>query len=1075
MASKHKVVAKTSKDVSCLALTFFYDYLESQGIPRKKIQENLNYSPEYLNDRLNWIDYRTFLEIENHLRLLFPEKRDLFYNVGLTFGTTKAFSFVKVLVRAVVSPQQIYMRIPNIVPRFLFRFVRPTFYKLSRRKLLAHYVFNEGYPPSDAFGETVRGLLTSVPVMIGSSPAEVRMKQFSEYEIYFDIELADRWMGLFEFIKRHFSRVVTLFKVRRKALGDAAVELEETNRLLQDKVQALTEAKLELDQKVKNLTILNSLNRVATSDLDLQRLLNSAVTVISTELEQTPSAVLIAEGHPPGLVVAASAGLDENQRAFLDTLANPATKVAKRAAHGAVTHLWVAKERFRVIPLTGRSSLFGALILGEKSSMFETELLNSMASQLGIAMENALSYSTINDLRENLELRVKERTAELEVARETLEHTVTRLERADRAKAEFVTNVSHEFKTPLTLIISPLEELEYSMAPQARDKLSVVRRNAHVLLQLVNELLDFARLDQGRMPINPEELDLTRCIEDVVVNLEPLAARKDISLIWHSHDEDILVTADAKLLRRVLVNLVANGIKYCDPGDTVALGAVVAPKWIEIDVSDDGPGIPEDELHKVFERFQRATDANDHIVEGSGIGLAIVKEIVELHRGSIELESTVGMGSVFRIFLPRNYVAERTREERTSSPGPPQEQEDLTDLFLAIPDAERILPSWSVEESSRSGLFEFKVLLVEDNTDMREFLSRLLGQHYNVLIAKNGRRGLEMTRNELPDVVVSDVMMPRMNGFEMCREIKLDHQTCNIPVILVTARHGSEAAVEGFDCGADDFVVKPFSPKELLARVRSQVRIRSLLSSVIRAEKQAAIGILSAGIAHEVLNPVNAVVNAVAPLRAICDRVASGQFSPDDNKVSSKLLGAIETSGRRINEIVSSILTFTRQEESGHSFKEARISDGIESAIAILRFRIQETISIHRDYRFNEPVLCYPELLNQALMNLIINAIDAVAPRGGNIWIAVDCAHEKVKVRVCDDGPGVPATLREKIFTPFYSTKPPGSGTGLGLAIVREIISLHHGVVAVESGPDRGCEFTISIPKIPIENEGDIE
>ncbi|MCP4603495.1 MAG: hybrid sensor histidine kinase/response regulator, partial [Proteobacteria bacterium] len=358
------------------------------------------------------------------------------------------------------------------------------------------------------------------------------------------------------------------------------------------------------------------------------------------------------------------------------------------------------------------------------------------------------------------------------------------------------------------------------------------------------------------------------------------------------------------------------------------------------------------------------------------------------------------------------------------------------------------------------------VLLVEDNEEMLDFMAGLLGRHHTVLTAANGREGLETARLKLPDVIVSDIMMPHMNGYEMCQKLKQDPMTRNISVILVTARHGPEAAVQGFSVGADDYVVKPFSSQELVARVGAQTRIRALTTSLIRAEKQTIIGTMSAGIAHEVLNPINAVINGIAPLRGILAEVLSERNHPKQREASIALLEAIETSGRRIHEVVNALLAFARPSENALKLKEAQLSKGVESALTILKFKMKKNTQVHCEYNWDEPILCYPELLNQAVINLIINAIDALPERGGNVWISTEMVDNTVEIRVKDDGPGIPSEYRERIFTPFYTTKPPGLGTGLGLAITQEIVSLHRGEITLLTESDPGTEFIISIPLI---------
>jgi len=263
-----------------------------------------------------------------------------------------------------------------------------------------------------------------------------------------------------------------------------------------------------------------------------------------------------------------------------------------------------------------------------------------------------------------------------------------------------------------------------------------------------------------------------------------------------------------------------------------------------ISIQDTGPGIPRAQQGRVFERFQRLTDGAGHTVEGSGIGLAMVKEIVELHQGQIELESGAGQGTRFIITLPRagrrgapDVAAADAGAAVAGAPARADEGEAELRWLLGEIDAIPPAPS-ATGEGASAGARKERVLLVEDNEEMKRFLTTILGRAYQVLQADDGRRGLEIARREVPEVIVSDVMMPTMDGYELCRRLKSDPRTHNIPLILVSARHGIEAALDGFSAGADDYITKPFSSPELLARVDAQLRIRTLGTALLRADKQ---------------------------------------------------------------------------------------------------------------------------------------------------------------------------------------------------------------------------------------------
>ena len=1068
-------MARRSDDkvISCLALTFWYDFIESQGLSRDEFQAGLRYSPEYLDNRLNSIDYETFLECERRIEKMFPDEPDLHTRIGRHLGSTKGFGFIRVLIRAVTSPFQVYARIPGVVKRFLFPFIDIRFERTSRNTMRAIYRFDDAYRPTDAFFLTVKGMLEGVPTMMGAPAAEVEYRRLDAQTARFDITLG-RWLGPVEFVRGLGHNVLGIARMRLRNLGDAAVELEETNRLLQEKVEDLTLAQAALHRKVRDLTVLNTLARQATSELELERLLRASVAVISDELGGVPVAVLMPAAEARGWRVAAARRIAEERRSGIAAVVERQTRAPGRAGEAGDVAGDVAGDldaAWTVLPMRSGEELVGALALSAAGSEeFDRGLLDAIADQLAVAVANAVSYRDNNDLRDNLELRVRERTAELDEARGKLEDTVARLEQSMQARRNFFTNVSHEIKTPLTLILAPLDDMEVALDRtgdrDATGNLRIVRDNAEALLRLVNEILDFARFDEGRLPMSPAVVDLAAMIDDVTAYLRPLADRRDVRLVCERADESVAVEVDPKLIRRALVNLIVNAIKYIDPGDEVVVRLSREEGEIRIAVADTGPGIPPEEQARIFERFQRASDSRGRVVEGSGVGLAMVRDIVQLHGGVVELESVVGEGSVFRLRLPAtaaragavDALPDATVDDawRETMPLDAGNADDLAVARLVSPAG-----------GGGGGLTEGgtgRVLLVEDNRQMRTFLSRLLARRHSVLVAEDGVEALEIALEELPDVILSDVMMPRLGGYELTRRLKADPRTRNIPVVLITARHGTEAALDGFASGADDFLVKPFSPPELMARIDAQLRIRQLTISLLRSEKQAALGIVSAGVAHEVLNPLNVIVNSLPLLTRTFARLREGTARDAELTTSQALLGAMDKSADRIRRVVQAFRTFARQEPGKMLLHATRLDEAVEAVLSILQYRLGQSIQVHRDFRFAEPIVCYPDLLEQVVMNLIVNASDAIGVGSGNIWITTERDGAEVRIRVRDDGPGVSPENRERIFTPFYTTKPPGSGTGLGLPISREILNLHQGTVSLAPSDGVGAEFVIALP-----------
>jgi signal transduction histidine kinase len=1040
--------------VSCLSLTFFYDYLESHGLSRSVLQEGLPYTPSWLDDRLNWIDFDTFLIMEGRVARLFPGVPDLFYDIGLTFAATKGLGFIRVVMRGLFSPYQMYARFPTLVERFLFPFVKIDVEQVDPAALRAHYHFSPEITPSDAFLDTVRGILAGVPPMMGAPPARVRMTRHSAHEVVFDIAIT-KWVTVGERLRGMWGSVATVPRMRLQNLSDAATELEDANRLLQEKVTALTEAKTQLDRKVRDLTVLNALARATTSELDARSMLRRAASTISEGLGKVPVAILLVDGEPGGLVVAASRSVPQPELVELGALAQADSPGTVRVSR-APTRLRLAGRAWWANPMRSPERLVGAMLVAVDEADVDPALLESMASQLAISVENAVSYRVIADLRDTLEVRVRERTAELEEARTSLEDTVTRLEQVDQAKDLFFTNVSHDFLTPLTLILAPLEDLEVELAAgrlgDVQATVVAARQNATALLQMVGELLDIAKLDAGKLPVNRIELELCALVQDVVDTLRPLGDRKSVQLSAELCEGAVSVMADPALLRRVLVNLVGNAIKYVNFRDRVVVRVRVEGDQAVLEVDDNGPGIAPEDQARVFERFTRGRGGG--AVEGSGIGLAMARDLVRAHDGVVELESRPGHGACFRVRLPLDGSAPRVVPLREGAPSPPFVA-DSVNLDHDVPTLLAIEGGAGAPIRSRT-----QVLVVEDNDEMRAFLVRILSREHHVQAVADAREAQAIIARDMPDVVVSDVMMAHMDGLELCRRLKGTVATSAIPILLLSARHGSAAVLQAFSVGADDYITKPFSPPELLARVNAQIRIRLLATTLLRMEKQYSLGVLSSGIAHEMLNPVNAVINAVSPLRRSFERLGASAMSRDSRQAEA-LIEAIEVSGHRMHSVVKGILAYTRQEQTPRA-QSGRLSEEIDAILTILEYRTLG-VTIHRHYDWDEPVLHYPEWIDQVVMNLLSNALDAMGG-GGEVWIHTERVGDTVCIRVRDTGPGVPPELRERIFTPFFTTKPPGKGTGLGLAVAREIVAMHRGKLELDHTVHTGAEFVVTLP-----------
>ena len=412
----------------------------------------------------------------------------------------------------------------------------------------------------------------------------------------------------------------------------------------------------------------------------------------------------------------------------------------------------------------------------------------------------------------------------------------------DRAKTAFFSNVSHEFRTPLTLMLGPLEQALASPAealPQRRDDLVVAHRSGLRLMRLVNTLLDFSRIEASRVQASYEPVDLATLTAGLVDEFRPATEKTGLRLVVDCAPLAEPVWVDRDMWEKIVLNLVSNAFKFTLEGAiTVRLRAVDGRAVLAVE--DSGIGIPRGELPRIFDRFHRVAGARGRTHEGTGIGLALVQELANLHGGSVEAASTLGTGSTFTVSIPlgtAHLPADRLRAERSLQSTAVGAQPYIEEALRWLPGGpDRIDPVEQVDHVifPEQTLFtapdgeRATVLVVDDNADMREYITRLLAPHYQVRTAADGEEALASIRQQRPDLLLSDVMMPRLDGLGLVRQIRADATLADIPIVLLSARAGEESSIEGLEVGADDYLSKPFSSRELLARVTASQKMAKL-------------------------------------------------------------------------------------------------------------------------------------------------------------------------------------------------------------------------------------------------------
>lgn len=391
-------------------------------------------------------------------------------------------------------------------------------------------------------------------------------------------------------------------------------------------------------------------------------------------------------------------------------------------------------------------------------------------------------------------------------------------EEANKAKLQFFTNISHELRTPLTLIADPVNYIIHddNLNSQQRSMLQIVQRNVLVLTQLVSEILDFRKVQNGKMELRLSDFNLAECMKQWIKLFSASAQKKHITISMDAPDT-IMLRADQDKIERICYNLLSNALKYTSEGGEITLMAKEEDGRVMISVADNGCGISSDELPYIFDRFYQAKNAG----RGTGIGLAIVKAFTELHHGEVSATSIEGKGSTFTIHIPVRQKGEVTNQptEKIEQLVEPSSAEEVPNQARHI---DELIQPYQTDKP--------EVLIIDDNIDIRTYLRSVLSEKYNVSEAADGKVGLELARKIVPDIVLSDIMMPVMDGLAFCQQLKTDKAISHIPVILLTARSLDEQRAEGYEHGADAYLSKPFSLRLLLSRIDNLIESRKKLN-----------------------------------------------------------------------------------------------------------------------------------------------------------------------------------------------------------------------------------------------------
>jgi signal transduction histidine kinase/DNA-binding response OmpR family regulator/ligand-binding sensor domain-containing protein len=458
--------------------------------------------------------------------------------------------------------------------------------------------------------------------------------------------------------------------------------------------------------------------------------------------------------------------------------------------------------------------------------------------------------------KQKLEHTIIERTREIQEKNKQLKDQSEKLKEMDKVKSRFFANISHEFRTPLTLIMGPMEQmLSDSQDQRQQKKLSMMLRNSQRLLTLINQLLELSRFDSGKVKLKTAPRDIVPFLKDIVSSFQLAAQKNRLELEFSSEKESLTLYIDAPKMEDVMYNLLINAFKFTPPGGKIAVSVFLhqreqqdpqdhppkgssTPGFVNLSVKDTGIGIPKEQLPHIFDRFFQTQGPRQEALKGTGIGLALIKENVALHHGKIDVHSQEGKGTEFVIRLPLGHDHLEPGEiiDSAAAPTQPPKYQEIESLYMLAGSEAK---EQAEEEPGVVDTLDREkpiILVVEDHTEVRKYICEPLKAEYTVIEGADGKEGIEKARETMPDLIVSDIMMPGIDGYELCRELKKDIKTSHIPVILLTAKASEESIIQGLQTGADDYITKPFNSKILAVRIKNLIELRRQLQQKIQKQ-----------------------------------------------------------------------------------------------------------------------------------------------------------------------------------------------------------------------------------------------
>ncbi|MBL8952214.1 MAG: response regulator [Myxococcaceae bacterium] len=978
-----------------------------RGLALESLLTGVPYSVDHIKDKRKRIDWDAFAMLLSNVGAYWS--RDELVEIGRRVIRNPYLKYFAVVGRALMSAQDFYgwvfregsgagnQTFSNVIPKFSV--LAPNVVRLAMK-------VPEPYRESPEFFHISHGNFQEMSTMVGLPPAKVEMTVTGREATYV-VKLPEGG-GV---IPRVVRSITNPFRAR-----EVAAELRDAHTELKDRLDQLQLASGVIEQKKHELEVIQVVAAAAHASLDLEAALRAICVQVCGQLNYH---------YARFAVIASQDGVDVSHIAEFG---------GRKAGDLTVD-----------VPLTFRGVKLGELSAARSGAITDDErrFLGEVATACALAINNAIAFQVIQSYRKALEDRVTERTAQLNSALEQVKLQQT-------ARQRIFQNISHELRTPLSLISLSTGDIAYretGLTATSRQRLEQIDDSIQRLLHLFDGMLLLAAGQEGKLRIRPMQTDIAIELRSLVSAWQVAADKHGIHLNFVG-PERLSIRCDEAGVGRVVSNLISNAIKFTANGGSVEVRLEEPDaKQVRISVQDSGVGMDKEFLSRVFGRFEQGPAPVRTGERGSGIGLAIVKEIAEAHGGEATVESERGKGSCFMITLPReqDLAALAARGEGSFIPALQQRApEHETSAVATTNDAAPVDKSAAVT-----------VLVAEDDPALRQFIVDLLSRDYRVVAAADGLAALRMVKEHQPAILVSDIGMPGIDGIELTRRFRAQSADKLAPVILLTAYAMVETRMQGLEAGAIDYVTKPFHPEELLARVKGQLQLRGMAMRLHESQKLAGLGILSAGLAHELRNPANGVVNSIMPLRRLLPKETFEPGTP-----TAMLFEALSTGAEQIAVLTKQLLGFSRQGEL--EVREEAMSRILDSAEALVEPALAGR-RIRRDLKYKDGVRCARGLVVQVLVNLLENSAHA-SPPGSEIVLSTRVENGFVCFDVKDSGPGVPKELRDRIFDPFFTTKPPGQGTGLGLAISKMIAERHGGNLRLLEG-EKGGAFRLELPE----------